>query len=163
MITYGLQVNQGSVDSLFRKLDRLDATRVLRAPMEESLQLLQDDLTDYPGPPQRPYPKMLRTDKQRRYFFWALKQGIIQVPYVRTGKLGQSWTYKITVTGSGLRGVVGTNLRYAQVVQAEDSQAMIHRGNWPTDAQVVHRRRDEIGQRFRIAIKRALAAAGGGG
>lgn len=163
MITYGLQVNQGSVDSLFRKLDRLVAVEVLRAPMEESLQILQDDLTDYPGPPQRPCPNMLRTAKQRKYFFWALKQGIIQVPYQRTGKLGQSWTYRITATGSGLRGVVGTNIRHAKWVQAEDSQAMIHRGNWPTDARVVQQRRDEIGRRFRAAMRRALAAARSGG
>lgn len=29
----------------------------------------------------------LWTPKQRRYFFWALKQGIIEVPYRRTGRL----------------------------------------------------------------------------
>jgi len=157
MITYGLQINQNTVDRLFRKLDRLAAESVLRAPMEESLQILQDDLTDYPGPPQRPYPKMLRTAKQRRYFFWALKQGIIQVPYVRTGKLGQSWTWEITQTSAGLRGGVGTNLGYAKWVQKEDSQARIHRGNWLTDARAVDQRRAEIGRRFAAAIRRAMA------
>jgi len=160
MITYGMQINQGSVDSLFRRLDRIAAVEVLRPPMEESLQILQDDLTDYPGPPQRPYPKMLRTAKQRRYFFWALKEGIIQVPYVRTGKLGQSWTYKITDTGAGLRGVVGTNMSYAKVTQNGESQAMIHRGNWLTDARAVTQRRGAIGKRFAVAIRRALYGAG---
>lgn len=157
MITYGMQINQGSVDSLFRKLDRIAAIEVLRAPMEASLLSLQADLTDYPPPPQRPYPKMLRTPKQRKYFFWALGKGIIKVPYTRTGKLGQSWTWKITETGTGLRGTVGTNMSYAKWVQNEESQAMIHRSNWPTDARVVDRRRAEIGRRFAAAIKRATA------
>lgn len=161
MITYGLQINQNTVDRLFRKLDRLAAERVLRAPMEESLQVLQDDLTDYPPKPQRPYPKMLRTAKQRRYFFWAIKSGVIQVPYVRTGKLGQSWTYRIETTGAGLRGIVGTNMLSAKWVQNEDSQAAIHRGNWLTDARVVSQRRDEIGRRFAAAIKRAMAGGMG--
>ena len=157
MITYGLQINQNTVDRLFRKLDRLAAVNVLRPPMEESLQSLLDDLTDYPGSPQFPRERALRTAKQRRYFFWALKQGIIQVPYVRTGKLGQSWTWEITQTSAGLRGGVGTNLGYAKWVQKEDSQARIHRGNWLTDARAVDQRRAEIGRRFAAAIRRAMA------
>jgi len=157
MITYGMHINQGSVDGLFRQMDRMAAIGVLRPPMEASLMVLQDDLTDYPPRPQRPYPKMLRTAKQRRYFFWALKQGIIKVPYTRTGKLGQSWTWEITRTGAGLRGVVGTNLSYARWVQKEESQAMIHRGNWLTDARAVSRRRSEIGRRFMAAIRQARA------
>lgn len=161
MITYGMQVNQNSINRVFQRLDRMAALDALRRPMEESLLVLQDDLTDYPGPPQRPYPKMLRTAKQRRYFFWALKQGIISVPYVRTGKLGQSWTWKITETGSGLRGVIGTNMKCVKWVQVESSQAMIHRGNWLTDTRVVERRRAEIGRRFAAAIRKALAAAEG--
>lgn len=158
MITYGMQINQGSVNSLFRKLDHMAAVNVLRPPMEASLLSLHDDLTDYPPRPQRPYLKPpLRTAKQRRYFFWALKQGIIKVPYTRTGKLGQSWTWEITQTGAGLRGTVGTNMSYAKWVQNEESQAAIHRGNWLTDAAAVQRRRAGIGRRFAAAIKRALA------
>jgi hypothetical protein len=80
---------------------------------------------------------------------------------VRTVKLGQSWTWKITETGSGLRGVVGTNMVYARWVQNEGSQAMIHRDNWLTDARAVHQRRDEIGRRFRAAIRKAFAAGWG--
>lgn len=157
MITYGMNINQNSVDSLFRKLDRMAAVSVLWPPMKASLLSLQDDLTDYPPRPQRPYPKMLRTAKQRRYFFWALKQGIIQVPYVRTGKLGQSWTWKITETDAGIRGVVGTNMNYARWVQNKEKQAMIHRSNWTTDADAIANRRAEIGRRFAAAIRRAMA------
>lgn len=157
MITYGMQINQGSVDGLFRQMGRIAAIDVLRPAMEASLLSLHDDMTDYPPRPQRPYPRMLRTAKQRRYFFWALKQGIIQVPYTRTGKLGQSWTWEITQTSAGLRGVVGTNMGYAKWVQSQESQAMIHRGNWLTDAGAVNQRRAEIGRRFAAAIRQARA------
>ena len=41
---------------------------------------------------------------------------------------------------------------YAKWVQNEDSQAVIHRGNWLTDACAVSQRRDEIGRRRAAAI-----------
>ena len=91
------------------------------------------------------------------------RSGVIQVPYVRTGKLGQSWTWRITTTGSGLRGQVGTNLKYAPWVQSSESQARIHQGNWLTDMGALNAKRDEIGRRFRTAIRAALAAGPSGG
>ncbi len=146
------------LEQLFRKLDHMAAVEVLKPPMEASLLLLVDFMEDYPtSGPQRPYPKMLRTAKQRRYFFWALAQGIIKVPYVRSGKLGQSWTWDVTTSGDGVHGKVGTNLKYAPYVQSKQLQARIHQGNWQTDAQAIEDKRDEIVQRFRDAIRQALA------
>ncbi len=163
MITYGLILNQSQLNKAFDRLGTAHMQQILRPPMEASLLSLQDVLTDSPGPPQRPYPKMLRTDKQRRWFFWALKQGVITVPYQRTGKLEQSWTWKVTATGSGLRGEIGTNMSYAHWVQRQGSQARIHKGNWLTDYGAVQQKRDEIGRRFRSAIKAALASGPSGG
>ena len=145
------------LDRLFRKLDHLAAVEVLKPPMEASLLVLVDFMEDYPGPPMRPYPKMLRTPKQRRYFFWALAQGIIKVPYVRSGKLGQSWTWEVTTSGDGVHGKAGTNLKYAPRVQSKQLQALIHQGNWQTDAEAIEAKQDEIVQRFRNAISEALA------
>ncbi len=145
------------LDTLFRKLDHLAAVEVLKPPMEASMLVLVDFMEVYPGPPQRPYPNMLRTAKQRKYFFWALKQGIIKLPYVRTGKLGQRWTWEIKAEANGIRGVAGNNLEYAPYVQSKALQARIHQGNWNTDAQAVEEKRDEIVQRFRDAITQALA------
>lgn len=130
---------------------------VLRPPMEASVNLLLAYMQDYPGPPQRPYPQMLRTEKQRRYFFWALRNGIIQVPYVRRGKLGQSWTTNVTATGNSLHGIVGTNLKYAVYVQNAQRQAVIHQQNWRTDRMAVDANRAEILERFRAAIRQSIA------
>jgi len=161
MITYGLIVNQGQIDKLFSRFDHAHVVQILRPPMEASLLDLHNDLTDYPPPSTGPM--RFKTAKQRRYFFWAVRQGIITVPYVRSDKLGQSWTWKITTTSSGLRGEDGTNLKYAKWVQREESQARIHRGNWLTDMGALNKNRDQIGRRFRDAIKAALAAGPSGG
>jgi len=152
-----IAIKVDGLGELFRKLDHLTAVEVLKPPMEASLLELVSFMEDYPGPPMRPYPKMLRTPKQRRYFFWALAQGIIKVPYVRTGKLGQSWTWEVTTTDGGVRGKIGTNLKYAPYVQSKQRQALIHQGNWQTDVQAVEAKRDEIVRRFQNAITQALS------
>ncbi len=158
MIEIRMEVN--GVSEVVGHLRNIAGIQVLRPPMEESVNLLLAYMQDYPGPPQRPYPQMLRTEKQRRYFFWALKNGLIQVPYVRRGKLGQSWTTSVTATGNGLHGIVGTNLKYAAYVMNSERQALIHRQNWRTDRQAVEVNRAEIVERFRVAIRRQLAANG---
>ena len=165
MITYGIILDQSALNKAFARLGTAHMQQVLRPPMEASLLSLQDALTDYPPPSTG---KMtLKTAKQRRYFFWALREGKIQVPYQRCGvnsqKLGQSWTWKIDTTSSGLRGEVGTKVTYAHWVQRQGSQARIHRGNWLTDFGAVQQKRDEIGRRFRSAIRAALAAGPSGG
>jgi hypothetical protein len=141
-------------------IQNIAGIQILRPPMEESVNLLLAYMQDYPGPPQRPYPQMLRTEKQRRYFFWALKNGLIQVPYVRRGKLGQSWTTSVTASGNSLHGIVGTNLKYAVYVMNSQRQAVIHQQNWRTDRMAIEANRAEIVERFRAAIRRHIAAGG---
>lgn len=161
MITYGIILDQSKLNQAFTRLGTAQMQTILRRPMEASLLSLENELTDYPG---KSTGKItFKTARQRRYFFWALANGVIQVPYVRTGKLGQSWTWRIENTSSGLRGTVGTNMNYAKWVQAQGTQARIHRGNWLTDYGAVERKRDEIGRRFRDAIRAALAAGPSGG
>ena len=161
MIAYRVEINDGAVTKLFNRLDHSAVMRTLRPPMEASLLTLHDDLTDYPPPSTGKV--RFKSAKQRRYFFWALKQGIIEIPYVRTGKLGQSWIARIDETGSGMYGRIGTNMKYAKWVQNAESQARIHQGNWLTDEQAFGKRRDEIVLRFRKAIRAALAAGPSGG
>jgi len=161
MITYRVEINDGAVTKLFNRLDHSAVMRTLRPPMEASLLSLHDDLTDYPS--KSTGKVRFKSAKQRRYFFWALKQGVITVPYVRTGKLGQSWNTHIDETGGGMYGKIGTNMSYAKWVQNAESQARIHQGNWLTDEQAFSKRRGEIVQRFRIAIRAALAAGPSGG
>jgi hypothetical protein len=147
-----ISITVTGVDEIVKKLGSGWAVAAMRKPMEDSLLSVLDYMQDYPGPPQRPYPNMLRTPKQRRWFFRALKLGLIQVPYVRTGKLGQSWTWTIGNVPGGLHGKVGTNMAYAKYVQNAGDQALIHQGNWRTDAGAIQELRNDIVARFRRDI-----------
>ena len=98
------------------------------------------------------------SDKQRRFFFAALREGTIQVPYRRTGTLGRKWTSKVTFTDDDVMGFVGNNTPYAPLVQGFDTQARIHAGNWQTEQDVANESRDEIMGIFADEISRAMAS-----
>lgn len=75
------------------------------------------------------------TVKQRRFFFAALRDGRIEVPYRRglsptSERLKQRWTSKVDASGKSV--TVGNNASYAKVMYEKDSQAWYHKGNWPT-------------------------------
>jgi hypothetical protein len=77
MITYRVEINDGAVSKLFNRFGHSQVMQVLRPPMEASLLSLHDDLTDYPPPSRGKV--TFKSAKQRRYFFWALKNGVITV------------------------------------------------------------------------------------
>lgn len=54
-------------------------------------------------------PSKFKTEKQRKFFFWALRTGAIKVPYVRSGKLVNSITHTVTLQDKGVIIRVGTN------------------------------------------------------
>lgn len=71
--------------------------------------------------------------KQRAYVIWAIKQGIINVPYRRTGDYGRSFEKQPNSTGMSLV----SGLSYAPYVRGPgsgggDPQAAYHKGNWDT-------------------------------
>jgi hypothetical protein len=118
-------------------------------------------MEDYPAQRSRKRnPGQFVSERQRRFVMASIRDGRIVVPYKRTGKLGQSWTWEITRHSNGLTGKVGTNLgmgiKYAPYVQAHGRQAQMHAGNWQTDVMAIEARRDAIVERFRAAIRAAL-------
>lgn len=95
----------------------------------EAARDLERDLQTYPGVRRRKQP--FKTDKQRRFFFAALADGRIRVPYQRTNRLGKGWRAGVTMTGGGLTITVGNTTAHAPYVQGSQ-QAGYHRGNWKT-------------------------------
>lgn len=63
--------------------------------------------------------------KQRRAFFAMLRDGVIDVPYRRTGDYGRSFVKQPDSTGMTL----ASNLAYAPYVRGP-GQAAYHKGNW---------------------------------
>jgi hypothetical protein len=97
---------------------------------------LRTRLAFYPPQYTGRMPGGFKTLKQRRYFFWALKQGIIQVPYQRTGAYGRGWQITefpnaFLLTGNARQG----ERTYTGWVAGDVTgkyQARIHRGRWTT-------------------------------
>ena len=154
MITVTLQLDQRQLDSITARFGNLSG--VLRQPMEASLETLRSYMADTYPPPFTGKAHFV-SERQRRYVMAAIRRGTIKVPYVRTGKLGQSWDYRITVSGNGLRGEVGPGISYGIWVQSSERQAVIHRGRWRTDLDAVNANRGAIVRHFVAAIRRALA------
>lgn len=84
-------------------------------------------LKSYGYPPQTNKPQPFKTEKQRRFFFWALREGIIVVPYPRTGRLANSWSAN---KEGWANWVLKNSAIYAKFVIAKDTQSNYHKGNW---------------------------------
>jgi len=128
--------------------------------MTEALLFLHSKLPEYPDPPKQGEASKHWTDKQRRYFFWALGQGIIKAKYRRTGTLGRKFTTGVRVRHGTVFGEIGTDLPYAPWVVGPDEkeaitfggvrmyQAPIHAGRWWKFHQVIEDNLDDAYQTF---------------
>lgn len=88
-------------------------------------------LTTYPSPSGKPQP--FKSDKQRRWFFAALKSGAITVPYRRTQTLAKGWKIVTKTTGYTIENTVP----YAPLVQgAVKDQAKYHQRWWESSSKV---------------------------
>ena len=85
--------------------------------------------------------------------------------YPTSEVLGKSWTVKIKSTARMTRGIIGTNVSYAEFVQGEKQTGFHGVRGWKTVERVLFTRRGRIWRVFGDVVKRALAkiAAGGGG
>jgi hypothetical protein len=90
--------------------------------------------------------KTFLTDKQRRYFFWALAKGEIKVPYRRTGRTGQGITSAPFARGDVVGFFIGTNSPGAVYVLGtpRQGQAMYHQDWWTPLAWSVRDNKDLI-------------------
>ena len=73
------------------------------------------------------------SDRQRRWFFWALKEGKIEVPYKRTGTLGRSWQQRVARETDSIVGVVGSQGQIAPYniyVQGPQQSRMMELIGW---------------------------------
>lgn len=112
-------------------LERIRNLKRLAGQMEIAVKNIQFALKLYP-PQIKGVHAMFVSDKQRRYFFAALADGTIQVPYRRTRTLGKRWTTKVEFINGGVVGTVGNVTPYAPLVQGRETQAGIHYMHWQT-------------------------------
>lgn len=96
------------------------------------------------------------TPKQRRYFFWALKEGIIQSPYSRTNRLRDNWT----IIGQGLNEMVVNQTPYADLVMGEGQNRMHQKIGWKTVTKRLEENAAKIGKAIQQAADRAIRKLG---
>jgi len=152
-----VRVELKGADALMRKLGKATALSTLRPAMQRSVMRVHKDIAEYPEPPGAGSFKGFASDKQRRWFFAALRRGDIAVPYVRTGTLGRRWTTKVTMGPDELLGTIGNDTAYAPFVQSGGQQAQIHQGRWETIEKVLDDNKPAIEQEFKRAIDKALS------
>ncbi len=155
-----MSVQIQGLDKLYKVLGNAAANKTLVRPMHEAMEHMKAPLVHYP--PQSGNKKVpFVSDKQRRYVFWAMGKGIIDVPYQRGRTLGNSWktaVTKIRMSSRGIAGRMGTNIPYAQLVQWRKTQSRRFRGNWTTTDDVVEGNfvRRNVDRVFQRAIDKAL-------
>ncbi|KPJ95378.1 MAG: hypothetical protein AMJ53_02840 [Gammaproteobacteria bacterium SG8_11] len=136
-----------------------DLEKELRQTMDQALYHIQDSVPSYPVASRKPQP--FKSDKQRRFFFWALRSGRISVPYRRTGTLGRSLTIgqpgnikEVRKLGQGVEGQFGTRTKYAPMVIGQRSQARYHQGTWWTLNEAGKKARPDINRLFAQMARR---------
>lgn len=124
-------------------LERIRNLKRLFGQMEIAVKNLQFVLKYYP-PRDTNLHITFKSEKQRRYFFAALHEGKIQVPYRRTRTLGRLWTTKVEYINGGVVGTIGNATPYAPYVQSRADQAQIHAGRWGTAEDALENLSDQI-------------------
>jgi hypothetical protein len=102
------------------------------------------------------------TQKQRRWFWWALKAGKLTLPYKRgtdrrSEQLGKSWNSKVKEGSGYVETSVGTRVTYARYVMDETKQAWIHQDRWKTIQKVAKEKEPEIVTLLQQAVDAILA------
>lgn len=99
-------------------------------------------LKAYGYPSQTNKPQPFKTDRQRRWFFWALYSGLITVPYHRTGRLANSWRAERVGLAEW---IVANSAEYSSLVIGQGQQAKYHEDNWWTAEAVLKPKTSALG------------------
>jgi hypothetical protein len=154
MTALDIKVDLSGVQPLFKKVR--DPALVQNALKAGAL-YLKGKASVYP-PVRRKRVAQYWTDKQRRFFFYALKANLIQVPYRRgsspgSQRLAQRWAIAIR----GNSAVLGNNATYAKLVLGRKAeQSLYHRGNWDSVEDVVKKHGAETARIVRAAYIASL-------
>ena len=162
-----LEIEVKGIDATIAGLKRIAAQDAIRGAMDASVIEIEKYMKKYPpkpaaiqGPAMSPVRFTTKAGKSADFMArsrgWTKGRRSYYEGYRRTGKLGQAWLTRVEGNSTLLIGHVGNAINYAKWVQADATQAWMHKGRWRTDAQALAQFRDKIVKRFEDAIKRAM-------
>ena len=158
-MTSNIQIE--GLDKAIRKCNAIGSLDIVKAGLKAAGVHVKGKLAQYP--PRKYLPQPFKTDKQRRFFFAALRDGRIEVPYRRgqspgSEDLGQKWTVKDRK--GGLQVVVGNNVSYGPYVQDPASQSGYMKAvGWKDTDQVAQEETAKVNEILAKEIDRALEKA----
>lgn len=88
--------------------------------------------SSYPGVRRGSQPP--KTDRQRRFLHWAVRNGVIGIPYRRTGRLARGWDIARV---SAFSATVQNRVAHGPITQGAGSQAHYHSvTGWSTEKSI---------------------------
>jgi len=127
MIDYKLTIDATTALAMLAKLEDKAVYRTVAEAVADDVVLPALAQANYPA--QSGKKMKFASDKARRYFFAALADGAIQVPYQRSGDTGSSYE-KVDIP-DGIT-VISAKASAAYTRGGGPDQAEYHRGNWKT-------------------------------
>ena len=152
------QITLEGLDKLVKKLDNLAQLKTVAAAIKAGALHIKGKIAKYP--PRRDVPQPFKSERQRRWFFAALRSGEIEVPYRRgqspgSEALGRKWTVK--TRDNGLTAIVGNNVSYGPFVQGEQQASFMAARGWKTTDTVAQEEGDRVNELVAQAVEKALA------
>jgi len=149
------------LDELVKKLSDLGQLSKVHAGIQAAGMYLKGKLAVYP-PRKRVTIASLggwKSEKQRRWFFAALREGKIEVPYRRGSSpgsedLANKWTSKYDQ--SKFEAVVGNNASYARFVMGDKQSSMMKVIGWKTVETIATDETKRVQEYVFDAVKRAI-------
>jgi len=148
-----VRYKEGQFRQLGAKLSAFERGQVQHQSIAEAGAFLLEKVREYP-----PYRYVSRrsaygtpffSDKQRRWFFWALGEGLLSLPYTRTNALREAWRVE-PLGGDMALSVVNEAYAAPYVMGTSTQSRMSKKIGWRTVGSFVHQYRGELG---RIALK----------
>lgn len=145
------------IEQVRQKLQSLASPQLARAATKATADYLRGQLQRYP--PQiyvsrrEAYGRPFESARQRRWFFAALRDGTLRIPYQRTGTLRRGW--RILESG-GADHILVNEVPYARFVQNSPQARMMTLRQWRTLQRIIYEERDRIKRVIDEAVNAAI-------
>jgi hypothetical protein len=138
-----------------RMLAKLEQGTAFKAGLKAMAGHLRGKFSVYPPTDGNRPPQPFVSEKQRRYFFAALRDGRIRLPYRRSSNLAKKWGQ--SEADGGYTQIVGNDAEYAPYVIGATSQSLYMRSlGWKSTADVVEQEADAAFSTFVTGFRQSM-------